>query len=171
MIEYLFFSGIFQSQNWKKLWCYRLEFSCVYYVFQTSYTAVSLWSQYPRLQVPHWKSKAVERPVHCEFCIIFLMIIPFLTVHQIMICVPLKGLLRQLVLLPGSDATSRVCPSSRPSLTELSIPSILSHLPVKILSNDVLLSPYGKCSIFGLSSNYWWLITPRIKYCAYNFYF
>lgn len=91
MIEYLFFSGIFQSQNWKKLWCYRLEFSCVYYVFQTSYTAVSLGSQYPRLQVPHWKSKAVERPVHCEFCIIFLMIIQFLTVHQIMICVLLKG--------------------------------------------------------------------------------
>ncbi|XP_057194948.1 thrombospondin-type laminin G domain and EAR repeat-containing protein [Triplophysa rosa] len=52
------------------------------------------------------------------------------------------GLLRQLVLLPGSDATSRVCPSSRPSLTELSIPTILSHLPVKTLTNDVLLPPY-----------------------------
>nr|XP_055070193.1 thrombospondin-type laminin G domain and EAR repeat-containing protein [Misgurnus anguillicaudatus] len=53
-----------------------------------------------------------------------------------------SGLLRQVVLLPGSDATSHVCPSSRPSLIELSIPTILSHLPVKSLMNEVLLPPY-----------------------------
>ncbi|KAG1930660.1 protein kinase C-binding protein NELL2 [Pimephales promelas] len=53
-----------------------------------------------------------------------------------------SGLLRQLVLLPGSDATSRVCPSSKPSLVELSVPTILSNLPVKYHMNDVLLPPY-----------------------------
>ncbi|KAL6100327.1 tspear [Pungitius sinensis] len=35
------------------------------------------------------------------------------------------GLLRQLVLLPGSDATPRLCPTSDPSLAELSIPPVL----------------------------------------------
>ncbi|XP_016118123.1 thrombospondin-type laminin G domain and EAR repeat-containing protein-like [Sinocyclocheilus grahami] len=53
-----------------------------------------------------------------------------------------SGLLRQLVLLPGSDATSRVCPSSKPSLAELSVPTFLSNLPVKSQMNDVLLPPY-----------------------------
>ncbi|XP_068457620.1 thrombospondin-type laminin G domain and EAR repeat-containing protein-like isoform X2 [Clinocottus analis] len=36
-----------------------------------------------------------------------------------------SGLLRQLVLLPGSDATSRLCPTSDPGLAELSIPQVL----------------------------------------------
>uniref|UniRef100_A0A3Q3JXF8 Thrombospondin-like N-terminal domain-containing protein n=1 Tax=Monopterus albus TaxID=43700 RepID=A0A3Q3JXF8_MONAL len=36
-----------------------------------------------------------------------------------------SGLLRQLVLLPGSDATHRLCPISDPSLAELSVPQIL----------------------------------------------
>ncbi|KAK2840479.1 hypothetical protein Q5P01_014219 [Channa striata] len=35
------------------------------------------------------------------------------------------GLLRQLVLLPGSDATPRLCPTSDPSLAELSVPHVL----------------------------------------------
>ncbi|KAM7407991.1 hypothetical protein PAMA_003635 [Pampus argenteus] len=41
-----------------------------------------------------------------------------------------SGLLRQLVLLPGSDATPRVCPTSDPSLAELSVPQVLksTHL-------------------------------------------
>ncbi|XP_018091592.1 thrombospondin-type laminin G domain and EAR repeat-containing protein [Xenopus laevis] len=42
------------------------------------------------------------------------------------------GLLRQLVLLPGSDATSRICPNSKPRLAELSIPEVLKELPIKI---------------------------------------
>uniref|UniRef100_A0A672T0Z0 Thrombospondin-type laminin G domain and EAR repeat-containing protein-like n=1 Tax=Sinocyclocheilus grahami TaxID=75366 RepID=A0A672T0Z0_SINGR len=54
-----------------------------------------------------------------------------------------SGLLRQLVLLAGSDATPRVCPSFKPSLVEFSIPTILSNLPVKSQLNDVLLPPYG----------------------------
>ncbi|XP_034418435.1 thrombospondin-type laminin G domain and EAR repeat-containing protein isoform X2 [Cyclopterus lumpus] len=36
-----------------------------------------------------------------------------------------SGLLRQLVLLPGSDATPRMCPTSVPGLAELSIPQVL----------------------------------------------
>ncbi|XP_068592498.1 thrombospondin-type laminin G domain and EAR repeat-containing protein-like [Cebidichthys violaceus] len=36
-----------------------------------------------------------------------------------------SGLLRQLVLLPGSDATPRLCPTSDPSLAELSVPQVL----------------------------------------------
>ncbi|KAM9304852.1 thrombospondin-type laminin G domain and EAR repeat-containing protein [Gastrophryne carolinensis] len=42
-----------------------------------------------------------------------------------------SGLLRQLVLLPGSDATSMICPNTRPRLAELSIPGVLKELPVK----------------------------------------
>ncbi|TRY92877.1 hypothetical protein DNTS_029153, partial [Danionella cerebrum] len=52
------------------------------------------------------------------------------------------GLLRQLVLLPGSDATSRICPSSRPSLVEILVPKTLSSLGLKSHVNDVLLPSY-----------------------------
>ncbi|XP_056670782.1 thrombospondin-type laminin G domain and EAR repeat-containing protein [Monodelphis domestica] len=38
------------------------------------------------------------------------------------------GLLRQLVLLPGSDATSQICPSRNAQLAVLSIPSVLQDL-------------------------------------------
>nr|XP_057938744.1 thrombospondin-type laminin G domain and EAR repeat-containing protein-like [Doryrhamphus excisus] len=38
-----------------------------------------------------------------------------------------SGLLRQLVLLPGSDATSRLCPNSDPHLAELVVPQILQR--------------------------------------------
>ncbi|CAB1424076.1 unnamed protein product [Pleuronectes platessa] len=42
-----------------------------------------------------------------------------------------SGLLRQLVLLPGSDATARLCPTSDPSLAELSVPQILKSTPLQ----------------------------------------
>ncbi|XP_029900579.1 thrombospondin-type laminin G domain and EAR repeat-containing protein-like [Myripristis murdjan] len=41
-----------------------------------------------------------------------------------------SGLLRQLVLVPGSDAESQICPSSYPTLTALSVPPLLLDLPV-----------------------------------------
>ncbi|MGH0117546.1 UNVERIFIED_CONTAM: hypothetical protein FKN15_038066 [Acipenser sinensis] len=55
-----------------------------------------------------------------------------------------SGLLRQLVLLPGSDATSRICPTSNPRLAVLSIPQVLLDLPVKPSENEVLKYPYAK---------------------------
>ncbi|XP_068185867.1 thrombospondin-type laminin G domain and EAR repeat-containing protein [Antennarius striatus] len=42
-----------------------------------------------------------------------------------------SGLLRQLVLLPGSDATPRLCPTSDPSLAELSVPQVLKSTPLR----------------------------------------
>uniref|UniRef100_A0A4W6EP45 Thrombospondin type laminin G domain and EAR repeats n=1 Tax=Lates calcarifer TaxID=8187 RepID=A0A4W6EP45_LATCA len=42
-----------------------------------------------------------------------------------------SGLLRQLVLLPGSDATPRLCPASDPSLAELSVPQVLKSTPLQ----------------------------------------
>ncbi|XP_028289636.1 thrombospondin-type laminin G domain and EAR repeat-containing protein isoform X2 [Parambassis ranga] len=42
-----------------------------------------------------------------------------------------SGLLRQLVLLPGSDATPRLCPSSKPRLAELSVPWVLKTMPLQ----------------------------------------
>ncbi|XP_073702464.1 thrombospondin-type laminin G domain and EAR repeat-containing protein [Garra rufa] len=53
-----------------------------------------------------------------------------------------SGLLRQLVLLPGSDATSQICPSSEPQLSALSVPQALLHLPIKPSSTDLPLHPY-----------------------------
>ncbi|KAK7168854.1 hypothetical protein R3I93_004990 [Phoxinus phoxinus] len=53
-----------------------------------------------------------------------------------------SGLIRQLVLLPGSDATSRICPSSEPRLSALSVPQALLHLPIKPSSTDLPLHPY-----------------------------
>uniref|UniRef100_A0A672HUZ5 Thrombospondin-type laminin G domain and EAR repeats a n=1 Tax=Salarias fasciatus TaxID=181472 RepID=A0A672HUZ5_SALFA len=40
------------------------------------------------------------------------------------------GLLRQLVLVPGSDATHHICPSSDPQLAALSVPPLLLDLHV-----------------------------------------
>ncbi|XP_047421500.1 thrombospondin-type laminin G domain and EAR repeat-containing protein [Sciurus carolinensis] len=39
------------------------------------------------------------------------------------------GLVRQLVLLPGSDATQRLCPSKNAQLAELSVPQVLQGKP------------------------------------------
>ncbi|XP_006876867.1 PREDICTED: thrombospondin-type laminin G domain and EAR repeat-containing protein-like [Chrysochloris asiatica] len=52
------------------------------------------------------------------------------------------GLIRQLVLLPGSDATPQLCPSRNPALVVLSIPSILQDLTGKPEDNEVLKYPY-----------------------------
>ncbi|VTJ84305.1 Hypothetical predicted protein [Marmota monax] len=49
------------------------------------------------------------------------------------------GLVRQLVLLPGSDATLRLCPSRNAQLAELSIPRVLQG---KLGDNEVLKYPY-----------------------------
>ncbi|KAM4559500.1 thrombospondin-type laminin G domain and EAR repeat-containing protein-like [Odontesthes bonariensis] len=43
-----------------------------------------------------------------------------------------SGLLRQLVLLPGSDAGPRLCPNSEPGLAELSVPPVLKSVPLQL---------------------------------------
>uniref|UniRef100_A0A3Q4I623 Thrombospondin-type laminin G domain and EAR repeats a n=1 Tax=Neolamprologus brichardi TaxID=32507 RepID=A0A3Q4I623_NEOBR len=40
-----------------------------------------------------------------------------------------SGLMRQLVLVPGSDATHQICPSSDPQLAALSVPPLFLDLP------------------------------------------
>lgn len=57
---------------------------------------------------------------------------------------PLQGLVRQLVLLPGSDATPRLCPCRNAELAALSIPPVLQGLPGKPEENEVLKYPYGQ---------------------------
>ncbi|XP_054983195.1 thrombospondin-type laminin G domain and EAR repeat-containing protein [Sorex araneus] len=52
------------------------------------------------------------------------------------------GLLRQLVLLPGSDASSRVCPCRDAKLAVLSIPPILQGLAGTPEDNEVLRPSY-----------------------------
>ncbi|XP_004697356.1 thrombospondin-type laminin G domain and EAR repeat-containing protein [Echinops telfairi] len=52
------------------------------------------------------------------------------------------GLIRQLVLLPGSDATSQLCPSRNAELAVLSIPPILQGLTGTPEDNEVLKYPY-----------------------------
>ncbi|XP_040339697.1 thrombospondin-type laminin G domain and EAR repeat-containing protein isoform X1 [Herpailurus yagouaroundi] len=52
------------------------------------------------------------------------------------------GLVRQLVLLPGSDATARLCPCRSPELAVLSIPPVLQGPPGKPEDNEVLKYPY-----------------------------
>uniref|UniRef100_A0A8C9KBI4 Thrombospondin type laminin G domain and EAR repeats n=1 Tax=Panthera tigris altaica TaxID=74533 RepID=A0A8C9KBI4_PANTA len=52
------------------------------------------------------------------------------------------GLVRQLVLLPGSDATPRLCPCRSPELAVLSVPPVLQGPPGKPEDNEVLKYPY-----------------------------
>ncbi|XP_070698911.1 thrombospondin-type laminin G domain and EAR repeat-containing protein-like [Pempheris klunzingeri] len=53
-----------------------------------------------------------------------------------------SGLLRQLVLVPGLDATHQICPSSQPQLAALSVPPLLSDLPVMGREHDGRLISY-----------------------------
>nr|XP_003927773.2 thrombospondin-type laminin G domain and EAR repeat-containing protein [Saimiri boliviensis boliviensis] len=52
------------------------------------------------------------------------------------------GLVRQLVLLPGSDATPRLCPSRNAPLAMLSVPRVLQAFTGKPEENEVLKYPY-----------------------------
>ncbi|XP_027559639.1 thrombospondin-type laminin G domain and EAR repeat-containing protein isoform X2 [Neopelma chrysocephalum] len=52
------------------------------------------------------------------------------------------GLLRQLVLLPGADATPRICTTMNFKVATLSVPTILQDVPMKPGSNEVLKYPY-----------------------------
>ncbi|KAM9378378.1 thrombospondin-type laminin G domain and EAR repeat-containing protein [Phaethornis superciliosus] len=52
------------------------------------------------------------------------------------------GLLRQLVLLPGADATPLICTTFNFKLATLSVPPVLQDPSVKPVSNEVLKSPY-----------------------------
>ncbi|KAJ7421356.1 Thrombospondin-type laminin G domain and EAR repeat-containing protein [Willisornis vidua] len=54
------------------------------------------------------------------------------------------GLLRQLVLLPGADATPQICTTMNFKVATLSVPTILQDVPVKPVSNEVLKYPYVK---------------------------
>ncbi|XP_060939269.1 thrombospondin-type laminin G domain and EAR repeat-containing protein-like [Limanda limanda] len=53
-----------------------------------------------------------------------------------------SGLLRQLVLVPGSDATNQICPSSDPQLATLSVPPLLLDLPITGKETDSHLTSY-----------------------------
>ncbi|XP_008275140.1 thrombospondin-type laminin G domain and EAR repeat-containing protein [Stegastes partitus] len=53
-----------------------------------------------------------------------------------------SGLLRQLVLVPGSDATHQICPSSDPQLAALSVPPLLFDLPVVRREGDRHVTSY-----------------------------
>ncbi|XP_059908630.1 thrombospondin-type laminin G domain and EAR repeat-containing protein [Gadus macrocephalus] len=69
-----------------------------------------------------------------------------------------SGLVRQLVLVPGSDATPQVCPSSEPGrINTLSVPPVLFDLSVKAQKTDshppsyeaqlkVSIGPQNSCS-------------------------
>ncbi|NXU93328.1 TSEAR protein, partial [Xiphorhynchus elegans] len=52
------------------------------------------------------------------------------------------GLLRQLVLLPGADATPQICTTMNFKVATLSVPTVLQDVPVKPASNEVLQYPY-----------------------------
>ncbi|XP_077476406.1 thrombospondin-type laminin G domain and EAR repeat-containing protein isoform X1 [Stigmatopora argus] len=52
------------------------------------------------------------------------------------------GLLRQLVLVPGSDATQQICPSTHPQLAALSIPPLLLS-DFSATGRNVATHPYG----------------------------
>ena len=64
----------------------------------------------------------------------------------------LQGLLRQLVLVPGSDATHHICPSSEPQLSVLSVPPLLSDLSVPGSDSDGHATSYGNPQMHFL----WW---------------
>lgn len=67
----------------------------------------------------------------------------------------IQGLLRQLVLVPGSDATHQICPSSDPQLAALSVPPLFLDLPATGAEDDRHGNTYGNLHmhVFLLSIN------------------
>lgn len=59
-----------------------------------------------------------------------------------------QGLIRQLVLVPGADATHHICPSSKPQLAALSVPLILLDLPVTEREGDGHLSTHSNLQMY-----------------------
>lgn len=55
-----------------------------------------------------------------------------------------QGLLRQLVLLPGADATPQICTAMNFSLATLSVPTVLQDFSAKSVSKEVPKYPYGQ---------------------------
>lgn len=56
--------------------------------------------------------------------------------------------MRQLVLVPGADATHHICPSSKPQLAALSVPPILLDLPVPGREGDSHLSTHSNLPMY-----------------------
>ncbi|XP_008291061.1 thrombospondin-type laminin G domain and EAR repeat-containing protein-like [Stegastes partitus] len=54
-----------------------------------------------------------------------------------------SGLLRQLVLVPGSDATPRLCPAANPAVAELAVPAILNKPDLILRRTDVTVVPFA----------------------------
>lgn len=87
------------------------------------------------------------------------------------VCV--QGLLRQLVLLPGSDATPRLCPTSDPSVAELSVPQFLKSTPLQP-DHQGPVYPYGEETEVQLKSDpdrLFLLIRKRNQYNKYRILF
>lgn len=59
-----------------------------------------------------------------------------------------QGLMRQLVLVPGADATHHICPSSKPQLAAMSVPLILLDLPVTGREGDSHLSTHSNLQMY-----------------------
>lgn len=72
-----------------------------------------------------------------------------------------KGLLRQLVLVPGPDATRQICPSSNPELSDLSVPPLLLDLPVVGTEADTHLTSYHG----NLHKCFSWFGQRRLRWC------
>jgi len=77
--------------------------------------------------------------ITCSFHFLVLLDLPSI------LLLPLsQGLLRQLVLLPGADATPRICTAMNFKVATLSVPTVLQDVPAKPASNEVLKYPYGQ---------------------------
>ena len=132
-----------------------LIFDCVWQVFGFDFLSQqtdAVLPQYPehqRDQVLHWQQRKVEGTLFCESLMWVRTsdrppwLIPMWSSgSHFSLCI--QGLLRQLVLLPGSDATPRMCPAPDPNLAELAIPQVLKSLPLQLDPHGPVY-PYGKC--------------------------
>ncbi len=125
-----------------------------FYGKQCSLQAFPLRPQHAGIEIPHWQSGEMERPVFSKayssssltlirnklLTTVFSKTVKSFPSHLLP---RVQGLLRQLVLVPGSDATSQICPSSKPQLAALSVPPLLSDLPVMGREGDGRLTSYG----------------------------
>lgn len=112
------------------------------FLWQCSLQAFPLRPQHSGIEIPHWQPGEMERLIFSKTYIsstpTLIRIKPLITVlskttvkyFPSYLLPRVQGLLRQLVLVPGSDATHLICPSSDPQLAALSVPPLLSDLPV-----------------------------------------
>lgn len=135
----------------------------IVFLCQFSHQAFPLRPQLPGIEIPHWKQREMERLVFSKNLfyspptaemLFFFTAANNITLAFFLLCQ--QGLLRQLVLLPGSNATHHICPSVTPQLAALSVPPLLLDVSHPGSDDDDRVIYHSNLEIYFYKSQQWY---------------